>query len=436
MAKRFKDLLIFLLAGILVLVVVEFLFRSWDVYTGDLITPEVSQAFHSRGSRLHPFLGYTSHANIDRVASTATGVEFHVKTNSHGFRTHEFYPKLPGQFRILLMGDSFVFGNNVDDHGKLASVLEDLARRNISAEIEVLSLGFASYSAVRYSVLADLYFDFLDPDMVIIAVDQSDFEEDLTRIAEYELRADGSPHYLKLGRAIQKRIREVNRVRLAVDPKRQLVVVPESNVLTRSLQFRLQLGFSLFRRATAFLWENRQENPYRDGWREAEYRVVTYSQLVSQFGSPIPRKQVHALAGDTILFDLDDALERYLPTLKSLSHIRDLCDETGIKLYLSSYPYPWMVSIESAVPYQLKYFENVVYDFRENRVHPRLMDAYSARLDVPHLNAYPLFEEFHEDRYGEIDQHFNAKGYAAYGEFLFDSIEVDIRASLGARSTQ
>lgn len=436
MAKRFKDLLIFLLAGVLVLVVVEFLLRTWDVYTGDLITQQVSEAFHSRGSRLHPLLGYTSHANIDRVARTPTGVEFHVKTNSHGFRTHEFYPKLPGQFRILLLGDSFVFGNNVDDHGKLASIMERLARKNISADIEVLSLGIASYSGVRYSVLADIYFDFLSPDMVIIAVDQSDFEEDLTRIGEYELREDGSPHYLKLGRSIQERIRQVNRVQLAVDTRRELVVVPDSNVLTRSLRFRLQLGFSLVRRAMAFLRGMREEHPDPDGWREAEYRVVTYQQLVNQFGSPIPGERVHALAGDTILFDLHDALERYLPTLASLAHIRDLCERKGIQLYLSSYPYPWMVSIESAVPYQLKYFENVVYDFRLNRVHPQLMDAYSARLDLPHLNAYPLFERTHRDRYGEIDQHFNAKGYAAYAEFLFDSIEADVRASLGARAAR
>ena len=90
MTKRFKDLLVFLMTGVLVLGLIEIVLRAWDVYSGNLVTSEVREAFHTRGSRLHPFLAYTSHPNIDRVVSTPTGARFHVKTNSHGFRTHEF----------------------------------------------------------------------------------------------------------------------------------------------------------------------------------------------------------------------------------------------------------------------------------------------------------------------------------------------------------
>jgi hypothetical protein len=433
MRKTIRDLLIFMLAGLLVLVVIETLVRSWDVYTGNLITPKVKAAFHAQGSRLHPFLEYTSHPNIDRVVSTATGAKFHVKTNSHGFRTHEFYPKIPGQFRILLLGDSFAFGNNVDDPGKLASVIERQARKNISPDIEVISLGIASYSAVRYSVLADIYFDFLEPDIVIVAVDQSDFEEDRARIDEYVLRDDGSPRYLKHAGEIQQRIRAATAVQLAVDTNRKLVVVPRTNSLTQSALFQLQLGFSLIRRAMTFLEFVGGGSDDPDAWRQAQYPVVTYQQLIKQFGSPIPSNEVDALAGDTILYGLPGAIDRYSPTLTALGHVRDVCNERGTKLYLSSYPYPWMVSIDSAVPYQLKYFGNRVFDFRENRVHPQLLDAYSDKLSLPHLNAYPVFEQSKEDNYGQIDQHFNAKGYALYGKFLYDAIEGDVRGLIDAR---
>ena len=51
MRKTIRDLLIFMLAGLLVLVVIETLVRSWDVYTGNLITPKVKAAFHAQGSR-------------------------------------------------------------------------------------------------------------------------------------------------------------------------------------------------------------------------------------------------------------------------------------------------------------------------------------------------------------------------------------------------
>ena len=61
------------------------------------------------------------------------------------------------------------------------------------------------------------------------------------------------------------------------------------------------------------------------------------------------------------------------------------------------------------------------------------MDAYSARLGLPHLNAYPAFERSENDNYGQIDQHFNAKGYALYGKFLYYSIESVVRESIAAR---
>ncbi len=75
---------------------------------------------------------------------------------------------------------------------------------------------------------------------------------------------------------------------------------------------------------------------------------------------------------------------------------------------------------------------NTVFDFRDNRVHYRLIDVYAAKLGVPHLNAYPVFNGSKGDDYGETDQHFSAKGYARYGRFLFRSIEADVRAALRA----
>ena len=88
---------------------------------------------------------------------------------------------------------------------------------------------------------------------------------------------------------------------------------------------------------------------------------------------------------------------------------------------------------DSAVPYQLKYFGNKVFDFREKRVHPQLMDANSDEKNLPYLNAYPVFEQSKEDNYGQIDQPFNAKGYALYGKFLYDVIEPDVRALIDTR---
>lgn len=193
-------------AGIIVatLGILELSLRAYDIATGRVVFDELLKSSARRTLRPHPFLQYTSSRNFHgTVSHLEPGLTFRTTTNSSGFRTSESYPKAPGRVRVLVLGDSFMYGANAHDEETAHAVLERRLRSEISPETEVLSLGVPSYSAVRYAVLARIYFELLRPDVVIVAVDSSDFEEDLARLPEYLVDGDGVPMILRDYRALE-----------------------------------------------------------------------------------------------------------------------------------------------------------------------------------------------------------------------------------------
>ncbi len=406
-----------ILYSLMVLIVLEFGLRLWDTLADNIVTDDLRQLLYTEKATDHPFLDYTSKNNFDGMIETLQwGGKFYVSTNSHGFRTREFFPKLPGFYRVIIMGDSFMHGNNVSQEGTVAVQLERMLRDNINPKIEVLSLGVASYSGVRYSVLADIYFDLLKPDLVIVAVDQGDFEEDVERINEYVLHSDGAPYYLK---DAESRIADKDR-KLVITEKGELQSTAASKA---SWELRLKTGFSLYKKLKKLV-STLRDRPRRD--QGPETPLVTYEELLDQYGPKLPEQDFGWLNLDVILYDYETALKRYQPTFTCLKHIANLCREKKIELLLASYPYPWMVSIDQAIPYQYHHCKGKQYDFRGNRVHPRIMDSFSRDLKVRHINAYPAFEASTEKNYGDYDPHMTKNGYRLFAETIYQAIENDV----------
>ena len=63
-----------------------------------------------------------------------------------------------------------------------------------------------------------------------------------------------------------------------------------------------------------------------------------------------------------------------------------------------------------------------------------MMDNYTSKLGVPHLNAFPTFEDPTDRYWGSWDLHFNSKGYSRYAQFLFDSVSSDIIRDMAVSS--
>lgn len=111
-----------------------------------------------------------------RLASDFSGTlrdrefETHVRTNHFGMRDVEIGPPVPGRTRILVMGDSFAFGEGVEETEAFPKRLESLLNHGHASQIvEVLNGGVPGYSTVQEIRLLRWLLPKIRPDMVIVA---------------------------------------------------------------------------------------------------------------------------------------------------------------------------------------------------------------------------------------------------------------------------
>jgi lysophospholipase L1-like esterase len=94
-------------------------------------------------SQWDPYVGFTNIPGLTGYSATSDYV-MHVKINSRGLRDREIgYAKPPNVFRIGLFGDSFTFGEGVQNHETYAKILEALLNTRVRRDttIEVLNFG-------------------------------------------------------------------------------------------------------------------------------------------------------------------------------------------------------------------------------------------------------------------------------------------------------
>lgn len=94
-----------------------------------------------------------------------------VSTNSHGWRSRETSLAKPeGVYRVLVLGDSFMAGLQVQDHETFSSVLEaGLNQQGLRSRVEVINFGVPSWGTDQeYLALREYGLDFM-PDLVLLA---------------------------------------------------------------------------------------------------------------------------------------------------------------------------------------------------------------------------------------------------------------------------
>jgi hypothetical protein len=89
--------------------------------------------------------------------------------NSRGQRDGEVaVPKPEGVFRILLIGDSFTVGANVEQHEVYGQVLEDLLNDAVEQPIEVVNAGTGGWNPFQYAQFYEHYGQAFQPDLVVV----------------------------------------------------------------------------------------------------------------------------------------------------------------------------------------------------------------------------------------------------------------------------
>ncbi len=129
--------------------------------------------------RYHPTLGWASQPNL-RDVPVFDG-KF-LNTNDHGWRGTTDFPveRVPGKARILLLGDSFTFGDEVSDNETYAYYLQSML-----PNAEVINMGVHGYGHDQMLLL------FLEqglqyqPDMVILGFIQTDLDRNLVSFRDF-----------------------------------------------------------------------------------------------------------------------------------------------------------------------------------------------------------------------------------------------------------
>lgn len=127
------------------------------------------------------------------------GFNVFVQTNEDGLRTS--YSRV--QFasfgtRIIVMGDSFVFGLGVRQDKVWPQLLEDRLRVRFGRnDIGVLNAGIISYSPILEARQFDTILRYYKPDLVVLLVDATDIGDDYQYAKEFEIHPPTVIHPMK-----------------------------------------------------------------------------------------------------------------------------------------------------------------------------------------------------------------------------------------------
>jgi GDSL-like Lipase/Acylhydrolase family len=94
-----------------------------------------------------------------------------LRTNELGFRDDDrtIAPKEAGEFRVVVLGDSFTVSAGVEYSDIYTSVLEARMREHLP-KTRVINLGVAGYNVVQYALVLDEVGLSLDPDFIVIGL--------------------------------------------------------------------------------------------------------------------------------------------------------------------------------------------------------------------------------------------------------------------------
>jgi len=131
-----------------------------------------------------PRIGYVLRPNWDGSFRGRRNERNAVRTNSHGWRCHEFAP--PGAAvgrRILLLGDSITMGVGVRQEATFAARLEERL-----APCQVDNCALSGYEANQQVAVAKLMLPLTRPDTVVYGLCQNDIREaDIAQLAKVQL---------------------------------------------------------------------------------------------------------------------------------------------------------------------------------------------------------------------------------------------------------
>ncbi len=128
----------------------------------------------------YPEYGIAFHTPNQRFVDTnVPSRKYHVSINGFGFRGAEIEKKKrPGTVRIMILGDSFAYGDGVDDRHTLSRQLQDVLNKGMKdGKYEVINAGRMGSYLTNEIELYEKYGWIFKPDILILAYCYNDLSE-------------------------------------------------------------------------------------------------------------------------------------------------------------------------------------------------------------------------------------------------------------------
>jgi lysophospholipase L1-like esterase len=119
----------------------------------------------------YAFRHVTSSGNAADYFGNRAGGGPSISVNSLGFRDREPGPKDPKRYRIAVVGDSFTWGQGIEERDRFSNVLEGF----LGARYEVLNLGIPGHDMPQHLEVLDQALP-MRPDFVLLQLYINDFE--------------------------------------------------------------------------------------------------------------------------------------------------------------------------------------------------------------------------------------------------------------------
>jgi hypothetical protein len=126
-----------------------------------------------------------------RVRSTRSASGHAIRTNSFGLRGAEVeVPKPPAVYRVVCLGDESILGAALPENELLTAHLQRRLQEQTRLTIEVCNAGLPGASLLTEYLLLTRRLAPLQPDLIVVAVDESDVVDDLQhrRYARFDER--------------------------------------------------------------------------------------------------------------------------------------------------------------------------------------------------------------------------------------------------------
>jgi hypothetical protein len=113
--------------------------------------------------------GYVFRPDYDaRLSTLEYDHSFH--TNARGLRGPDLGPKEPGEFRLVVLGDSIVFGAQVGDERVLTAQLETLLHARGYRQVRVVNVAVPGWGTLNEARYLAANAGWIQPDLVVLSV--------------------------------------------------------------------------------------------------------------------------------------------------------------------------------------------------------------------------------------------------------------------------